>query len=212
MYFTSINNTHRRRNFMESQSAIFSGNEPLLDANNNVSQPLLGANNNGKDQGTEAKKENNSRGVPQATSYSAADGDTSPAHDQDKDLSAQHGQEKEHPCERLLKQALLVAAGLFIGQSIVHIMDMAHHQEAPNAADPIVFGGYALATYLVAWLLETQSVRCSESLPEQAIPVMRIIALTLFSYALISVGVDDWNDINSDPDTPTNTTNTSFGL
>ena len=152
------------------------------------STPLLGG------VGTGPEKEGNPK-----TSYTSVNGDTSDA----------HGQEKEHPCERLLKQALLVAAGLFIGQSIIHIMDMVHHQEAPNAADPIAFGGYALATYLGAWLLEAQSASCSASLPEQVIPVMRIIAFAGFMYALISVGVDDWNDISSDPDTPTNT---SFGL
>lgn len=121
------------------------------------------------------------------------------------------GQHEEQPCRTLLKQVLLVAAGLFGGQSIVHIMDMVHHQEAPNAADPIAFGGYALATYLGAWLLEAKT-SCSGLLAEQAIPVMRIIAFFGFIYALISVGIDDWNDISSDPDIPTNTTNSSFGL
>ena len=113
----------------------------------------------------------------------------------------------EQPCEKRMEKALNWIALLFIGQSIVHIMDMVHHHEAPNAADPIAFGGYSLMLTLGILLLKAKSASCSETLPEQVIPVLRFIALVGFSYALIQVGIDDWYDTR--PDIPTNTASSS---
>lgn len=118
----------------------------------------------------------------------------------------------EQPCEKNMEKALIWTVGLFTGQSIAHIMDMVHRHETPNAADPIAFGGYSLMLTLGILLLKAKSASCSDTLPESVIPVLRFIALAGFSYALIQVGIDDWDDISSSPDIPTNTTNSSFGL
>lgn len=119
---------------------------------------------------------------------------------------------EKQPCRTLLSKALDVAGGFFGGQSLTHIMDMIHHHEAPNVADPIAFGGYALVMAVIASLIESKRTGCSNTLPEQVIPVLRMIALAGFMYALIQVGIDDWDDISSSPDIPSNTTNSSLAL
>lgn len=110
----------------------------------------------------------------------------------------------EQPCETYMEKALIWTAGLFGGQSIIHFMDMAHHHETPNATDPIAFGFYSLMLTLGILLLKANRASYSDALPEQVIPVLSIIALAGFFYALIQVGIDDWYDTR--PDIPTNTT------
>ena len=119
-------------------------------------------------------------------------------------LLEQIDQAPDQPCEKNMEKVLIWTAGLFGGQSIIHIMGMAHHHETPNATDPIAFGFYSLMLTLGILLLKANRASYSDALPEQVIPVLSIIALAGFFYALIQVGIDDWYDTR--PDIPTNTT------